>query len=70
MSDDPKKPSSSLSEEDAKEILRLHRLGWFQNRIAAKFDVNPGRVSEVIHGHRFPHLTKPHDGDLDASGLF
>ncbi len=24
--------------------------GWLQSRIAAHFDVNPGRISEVKHG--------------------
>jgi CRISPR/Cas system type I-B associated protein Csh2 (Cas7 group RAMP superfamily) len=70
MSDDPKMPSRSLTEEDAEEILRLHKLGWFQNRIAAKFDVNPARVNEVIHGQKFPHLSVLKERDTDAPSLF
>ncbi|CAN7490834.1 hypothetical protein [Aminobacter aminovorans] len=41
-------PSRSLTFDDAVEIWRLHINGWFQHRIAAKFDVNPGRVNEVL----------------------
>lgn len=37
-----------LSFDDAVEVWLLHRSGWFQHRIAAKFDVNQGRISEVL----------------------
>ena len=29
--------------------------GWLQSRIAAHFDVNIGRISEVKTGKRFPY---------------
>lgn len=41
-------PSYSLTFEDAVEIWLRHWAGEFQNRIAASFDVNPGRVNEVL----------------------
>lgn len=28
--------------------------GWSQQHIAAAFDVNQGRVNEVLKGHKFP----------------
>jgi hypothetical protein len=40
----------------AGKIKYLLKLGWFQNRIAAVFDVNPGRVSEVKSGKRHPDV--------------
>ena len=45
-------PSYTLTFEDAVEIWLRHWSGEFQNRIAASFDVNPGRVNEVLKGRR------------------
>lgn len=50
MAISPNEPSHTLTFEDAIEIHRMLAEGWFQNRIAAQFDVNPGRISEVKHG--------------------
>lgn len=47
-------PSYKLTMNDAVEIWKRYRRGEFQNRIAAHFDTNPGRVNEVIKGKRFP----------------
>jgi hypothetical protein len=41
-------PSYKLTFEDAIMIWLRHWNGEFQNRIAASYDVNPGRVSEVL----------------------
>lgn len=49
-----RKPSRRLSFVDAVEIWKLRLRGEFQNRIAALFDVNPGRVNEVLKGHKHP----------------
>jgi hypothetical protein len=46
----PRKPSYRLTFMDAIKIWQLHWQGWFQNRIAAEFDVNPGRVNEILKG--------------------
>ncbi len=46
-------PSYRLTPQDAVEIWIRHWAGEFQNRIAAHFDVNPGRVNEVLKGKRF-----------------
>lgn len=49
-----RKPSHRLTFEEAVEIwLRIWR-GEFQNRIAADFDVNPGRVCDVKMGRLHP----------------
>jgi hypothetical protein len=45
---DNEQPSYKLTFEDAVEIWLRHWDGEFQNRIAANFDVNPGRVNEVL----------------------
>ena len=52
------RPSRSLTRNDAIQIHQMIRDGWLQSRIAAHFDVNPGRISEVNTGKRFPD-TKP-----------
>ena len=41
-------PSYVLTFNDAVEVWLRHWNGEFQNRIAASFDVNPGRVNEVL----------------------
>jgi hypothetical protein len=45
---DYRKPSYKLTFDDAVEIWRRFWRGEFQNRIAADFDVNPGRVNDVL----------------------
>lgn len=47
-------PSLRLTFDDAVEVWIRHWHGEFQNRIAAHFDVNPGRVNEVLKGRRHP----------------
>ena len=42
-----RKPSRKLTFDDAIAIWRRLIAGEFQNRIAADFDVNPGRISEI-----------------------
>ena len=54
LSDSNRKPSNSLTLADAIEIWRRIKAGEFLNRIAADFDVNPGRISEIKTGKRFP----------------
>lgn len=54
MALDGRQPSYRLTFDDAVEIWIRHWAGEFQNRIAAYFDVNPGRVNEVLKGHKFP----------------
>ena len=41
-------PSYRLTFDDAVAIWKRHWGGEFQNRIAADYDVNPGRVNEVL----------------------
>lgn len=46
-----RKPSYRLTYDDAVKVWLLHWEGHFQNRIAAMFDTNPGRVNEVLKEH-------------------
>ena len=46
------KPSYSLTFDDAVAIWRRHWNHEFQHRIAADYDVNPGRINEVLKGKR------------------
>jgi hypothetical protein len=48
-----RKPSRRLTRQEAIQIKKLLSDGWFQNRIAARYDVNPGRISEIKNGHTF-----------------
>ena len=46
------KPSYALTFDDAVNIWLRHWNGEYQNRIAASYDVNPGRVSDVLKGRK------------------
>ena len=46
-------PSYKLTFDDAVEIWLRYWNGEFQNRIAARFDVNPGRVNDVLTERKF-----------------
>lgn len=59
-----RKPSRSLTFEDAIKVWLLHWKGEFQNRIAALFDVNPGRVNEILKGHKHPGSEQAARGSL------
>lgn len=48
------RPSRRLTLEDAVQVWLMIWDGWLQSRIAAHFDVNGGRISEVHTGKRFP----------------
>jgi predicted XRE-type DNA-binding protein len=45
-------PSYRLTFDDAVQVWLRHWSGEIQSRIAASFDVNQGRVNEVLKGHR------------------
>lgn len=47
-------PSYQLTFEDAVEVHTMLWDGWIQSRVAAKYDVNIGRVSEVKNGLLHP----------------
>ena len=48
------RPSKQLTYQDAIQIRKLISDGWLQSRIAAKYDVNIGRISEINTGKKFP----------------
>lgn len=41
-------PSHRLTFQEAIDVWRRAMAGEFQNRIAAHYDVNPGRINEVL----------------------
>lgn len=43
-----------LTLDDAIDVWLRHWDGQFQHNIAATYGVNPGRINEVLKGHRFP----------------
>lgn len=56
--DKPSQAGEVLDEDDAAMIKALLALEFQQRRIAALFDVNQGRISEIATGARF--------GDVEA----
>lgn len=50
---DNAKPSPALTFDDAVQMWLCHWTGEFLNRIAARLDVNPGRVNEVLKERKF-----------------
>jgi hypothetical protein len=59
-----RKPSRKLTFTDATEVWKLRIKGEFQNRIAAQFDVNPGRVNEILKGYMRPGSEQAARGKL------
>lgn len=49
---DNERPSYTLTFDDAVDIWLRYWDGEFQNRIAAAYDVNPGRVNDVVKGRK------------------
>jgi hypothetical protein len=53
MKTNSRKPSSRLTFDDAVALWPRIENGEFLNRIAADYDVNPGRIAEIKKGYRF-----------------
>ena len=53
---DDRRPSKPIRIEDVPRIKRRILDGEFLNRIAADYDVNPGRISEIKTGLRFQEV--------------
>lgn len=51
-----RQPSKRLTDADAKIIKKRLKDGDMQSRIAADFDVNGGRISEINTGKSFAHV--------------
>nr|CAX84002.1 conserved uncharacterized protein [uncultured bacterium] len=51
-----RKPSYRIHATDVPIIKKRIFQGEFLNRIAADFDVNPGRISEIKSGKRFGEI--------------
>ncbi|AUQ89386.1 MULTISPECIES: hypothetical protein [Phaeobacter] len=54
MRNDLRRPSKKLTFSDAVAIWGRILRGEFQNRIAADYDVNPGRISDIKMGRLHP----------------
>ncbi|MBR0560062.1 hypothetical protein [Neokomagataea anthophila] len=59
MTKNNRKPSKILTRTDAEIIIQRIATQEYLNRIAADYDVNPGRISEIKTGKRFPDLQRP-----------
>lgn len=51
-----RRPSRKISPSDVPRIKWRILNGEFLNRIAADYDVNPGRISEIKTGKRFADI--------------
>lgn len=47
---------SGLTHHDVSIIKARLQRGEFQHRIAADYDLNQGRISEIAKGKRFAHI--------------
>jgi hypothetical protein len=63
-----RRPSYRLSFEDAKAIWPRLLSGEFINRIAASYDVNPGRIVDIKMGRRFKGSREAAFGDYSHCG--
>ena len=51
-----RRPSYRIQEADVPMIKARILSGEYLNRIAADFDVNPGRISEIKSGKKFANI--------------
>jgi hypothetical protein len=51
-----RRPSYRIKPTDVPIIKKRIRQGDFLNRIAADYDVNPGRIAEIKKGYRFANI--------------
>lgn len=51
-----RRPSKRIDPADVPAIKRRILTGEFLNRIAADYDVNPGRISEIKTGARYAEI--------------
>jgi hypothetical protein len=51
-----RKPSYRITPRDVPFIKKRIREGEFLNRIAADYDVNPGRIAEIKKGDRYADI--------------
>jgi len=51
-----RRPSNPIRPTDVPLIKKRILQGEFLNRIAADFDVNPGRISEINTGQKFADI--------------
>ena len=58
MAKNGRTPSYRLTKRDAVQVWIMHMKGMLQSRIAAHFDVNQGRISEILNGKTFPDARK------------
>ncbi|MFG6549763.1 hypothetical protein ACGYLV_11940 [Sulfitobacter sp. M21595] len=56
MTNKNRKPSKRLTASDAQKIKQRLKRGDMQSRIAADFDVNIGRISEINTGKKFANV--------------
>jgi hypothetical protein len=52
----PRLPSYRIKPADVPIIKKRIRLGEFLNRIAADYDVNPGRIVDIKKGRKFADI--------------
>ena len=70
------KPMASITKLTPKDVSVIKArilLGDFQHRIAADYDLNQGRISEIAKGKRFGHvppasLPSSHQGGVSDVG--
>lgn len=49
-------PSYRITPNDVPMIKKRIRMGEFLHRIAADYDVNPGRIAEIKKGHKYADI--------------
>ena len=53
------RPCRQVTRDMARAIHELSHRGWLQCRIAAEFEINQGRVSDVLSGKLHPEALSP-----------
>lgn len=57
LSPAPKRAPNKLTEQQAKETLRLRSVGWTQQAVSDHFGVSKGTINDLCNGRTWKHLT-------------
>ena len=49
-------PSAKLNEKKVREIRRLQKVGWTQDRLATHFGISQSQVSNIVHRRLWAHV--------------
>jgi hypothetical protein len=61
-------PGAKISEIDVMEIFQLRRIGWTHQKLADRFKIKQGTVSNILHRRLWKHVNTGEQCQISANG--